>query len=303
MNLGNSCARSVFPGSRYGLAVIVSVALSFVAAHATADTLAAVAKRGEFRMGHREGSVPFSYVDAAGQPLGYSVDICARIYEAAKAELKRPDIKLVFVQLKPAERISALKDDKIDVECSTTTNTSERQKEIAFSYTTFVAGVKLLARVDSGVESFAQLRNQKVVVNQKTTTETVLRNLNAQRSLGFEIVPSPDTNASFKALVDGQVKAIASDDAVLVGLIAKTGKPDAYRFVGKYLSVEPYAIGMRKDDSRFLRLVDGTIAKLFASGEIYKLYDKWFNTSTIKLPMNQYMKENVRLPNKFGKVD
>jgi glutamate/aspartate transport system substrate-binding protein len=270
---------------------------------AEGNSLSQIASRGEFRIGHREASIPFSYIDDRGQASGYSVDLCLRVLDAIRAELKRPDIKARFVALKPAERISALKENKVDVECSTTTNTVDRQKEIAFSYTIFMAGVRLLVKSDLLATDFADLRNKTVVVNQKTTTEKVLQTVNAQRSLLFNVLPSPDTSASFKSLVEGTAHAMASDDAVLVGLVAKTGRPDAFKFVGKYLSVEPYAIGMRRDDAQLAKTVDATLARLYASGEIYKIYDKWFNTLNIRLPMNQYMKENVRLPNKFGKVD
>lgn len=275
--------------------------LSFaVCAWAHADTLSDVREHGEFRLGHRESSSPFSYINDKGDAVGYSVDICLKVFEQVKSELKRPDLKLKFVPLKPADRIAAVKDGRVDVECGSTTNTVVRQKDVAFTYTTFMAGARLLAKKSSNLKDLNDLRGKPVIVTEKTTTETVLRQVNAERNLNMKILIAKDHAEGFARMESGEAIAVANDDALLFGLVGKSKDPTAYDFVGKYLSVEPYGIMFRKDDAAFEKLIDGTIAGLFANGQLKVIYAKWFESGSFKLPMNQYMKENLKLPNKYG---
>jgi len=274
--------------------------LSLFAACAYADTLSSIRERGEFLLGHRESSSPFSFVNEGGGAAGYSVDICLRIYEQVKIDLKRSDIKLKLVPLKPADRIAAVKDGRVDVECGSTTNTVARQKDVAFSYTTFVAGARLLAKKSAGVKDLTDLRGKTVIVTEKTTTEAVLRQTNTERNLGITILTAKDHAEGFKRMEAGEAIAVANDDALLIGLATKSKDPAAYDFVGRFFSVEPYGIMLRKDDPAFAKLVDVAIADLFTSGKIRTVYAKWFESGAFKLPMNQYMKENVKLPNKYG---
>ena len=157
-----------------------------------ADTLSTIKERGEFLLGHRESSSPFSYVNEKGDPVGYSVDICLKIFEAVKLELKSPSLKLTYVALKPADRIAAVKSGRVDVECGSTTNTVERQKDVAFSFTTFVAGARLLASKSANVKELVDLRGKTVVVTEKTTTEKVLDQINKERNLGFNVIKAKD---------------------------------------------------------------------------------------------------------------
>lgn len=280
---------------------LTGAALMFaVAAWSHADTLSEIRDRGEFRLGHRESSAPFSYVDAKGEAVGYSVDICRFLYDRVKAELKRPDLKLRFVPLKPADRIAAVKDGRVDVECGSTTNTVERQKDVSFSYTTFMAGARFLGKKAAGFREVTDLRGKTVVVTEKTTTEKVVRQLNTERNLNLTIVTAKDHAEAFARLAKGEVAAVANDDALLVGLVSAAPDPSLYEFIGKYVSVEPYGVMYRRDDVAFTKVIDSAIATLFGSGQIRSVYGKWFESGAFKLPMNQYMKENVKLPNKYG---
>ena len=288
--------------------MIVNCALRFFAvglalsasAWSYADTLSSIKERGEFLLGHRESSSPFSYVNEKGEPVGYSVDICLKIFEAVKAELKKSDLKLKYVALKPADRIAAVKSGRVDVECGSTTNTVERQKDVAFSFTTFVAGARLLGKKSANVKELADLRGKAVVVTEKTTTEKVLGQVSAERNLDLKILTAKDHAEGFLKMESGTALAVANDDALLFGLVSKSKDPGAFDFIGKYVSVEPYGIMYRKDDPAFTKLMDNTVSNLFSSGQLRSIYAKWFESGVFKLPMNQYMKENVKLPNRYG---
>ncbi len=283
-------------GSRT-LGLLAALAFS---AWSHADTLSEVRERGEFRLGHRESSSPFSYVNEKGDAVGYSVDICLKVFDQVKAELKRPDLKVKFVALKPADRIAAVKDGRVDVECGSTTNTVARQKDVAFSYTTFMAGARLLAKKTSNLKDLADLRGKTVVVTEKTTTESLIKQMSSERNLNFKILIAKDHAEGFARMDSGEAMAVANDDALLFGLVGKAKDPTAYDFVGKYISVEPYGIMYRKGDPAFEKLIDSAIANLFNTGQLKSIYAKWFESGTFKLPMNQYMKENLKLPNKYG---
>jgi glutamate/aspartate transport system substrate-binding protein len=280
--------------------VFVAAAALVVSASSYADTLAKIKKSGEFVLGHRETSAPFSFIAPDGVAQGYSVDICVRVFEQIKEELKMKDLKLKYAPIKPADRIAAVKDGRIDVECGSTTNTAARQKDVAFSYTTFVAGARLLAKKTSNLKSLETMKGKSVAVAEKTTTERVINQLNTERNLALKVVAVKDPLEGFKKMEAGEVDSVVSDDALLLGLAARSANSSQFDFVGKYLSVEPYGVMLRKDDPAFAAVVDKAIGKLFSTGEIFKIYAKWFESGTLKLPMNQYMKENVRLPNKYG---
>jgi glutamate/aspartate transport system substrate-binding protein len=263
------------------------------------DTLRRIRDTGVLRIGVRETSVPFSYIDAQKQPQGYSVDLCLRVADAVKAELKMPRLEVKFVPVSSSNRIPALLEGKIDLECGSTTNTRDRQKQVAFAYTTFVAGIKMLAKKSANVNSIEDLRGKAVVVTKGTTSEKMLKTLNDERVLKIDIIESKDHGESFKAVEDGKAVAFPMDDVLLYGLISKAKKPDDFAVVGKYLSVEPYAIMLRKDEPQFEKLVNRALIDLFQSGEIRRLYAKWFNTKELTVPLNQYLKEAFQTPNTY----
>ncbi|TAG01788.1 MAG: amino acid ABC transporter substrate-binding protein [Betaproteobacteria bacterium] len=295
-------SQSHFATERFGrLLALAGLALSTTfSAWTYADTLSKIRNSGEFVLGHRESSSPFSFIDSAGNPGGYSVDLCLKIFDQVKLELKRSDLKVRYVALKPADRIPAVKEGRVDVECGSTTNTVVRQKDVAFSYTTFMAGARILVKKSSNVKSLNGLRGKKMIATEKTTTADLVKKLVVERNLGIELVYAKDHAEAFRKLDAGEVVAVANDDALLVGLVAKSSNPDDYDFIDKYLSVEPYGIMHRKDDPAFTKVIDQALANTFSSGQIKAIYAKWFESGSFKLVMNQYMKENIRLPNKYG---
>jgi glutamate/aspartate transport system substrate-binding protein len=263
------------------------------------DTMKRVRDTGRINLGVREASVPFSFLDAQKQPQGYSVDLCNKVADAIKAELKLPRLEHKFVPVTSANRIPALLENKIDLECGSTTNTRDRQKQVTFAYTTFVAGVKMLAKTASNISGIEDLRGKTVVITKGTTSETIIKRLNEERVLKLTIIESGDHNESFKAVEDGRAVAFPMDDVLLYGLISKSKKPDEYAVVGKYLSVEPYGIMMRKDEPQLEKVVNRTLVELFQSGEIRRLYTKWFSTKELTVPLNQYLKEAFAAPNTY----
>jgi len=263
------------------------------------DTLKRIKETGTLLVGVRDSSVPFSFVDAQGLPQGYSVDLCLKVADAIKAELKLPRLDVKYVPVTSANRIAMVREGKVDLECGSTTNTRDRQKEVAFAYTTFVAGIKMLAKKSSNINGIEDLRGKPVVVTKGTTSEKMMRQLDQERVLKLTIIESPDHGQSFKAVQEGKAVAFPMDDVLLYGLIAKSGKADEYAVVGKYLSVEPYGIMLRRDEPAFERVVDKTLTDLFASGEVRRLYAKWFTTRELTVPMNQYLKEAFVTPNTY----
>lgn len=261
------------------------------------DTLRRIRDTGVLLLGVRETSVPFSFLDAQKQPQGYSVDLCLRVADAVKAELKLPRLEVRFVPVSSSNRIPALLEGKIDLECGSTTNTRDRQKQVAFAYTTFVAGIKMLARKSANVDSIEDLRGKPVVVTKGTTSEKMMRTLNDERVLRMTLIESPDHGESFKAVDEGRAVAFPMDDVLLYGLISKAKKPDDFAVVGRYLSVEPYAIMLRRDEPQFERIVNRALIDLFQSGEIRRIYAKWFATKDLNVPLNQYLKEAFQAPN------
>jgi len=263
------------------------------------DTLKGIRETGAILIGVRESSVPFSFLDANKTPQGYSIDICLKVADAIKAELKMPRVEIKFVQVSSANRIPMLLEGKIDLECGSTTNTRDRQKQVAFAYTTFVAGIKMLAKRSSNISGIEDLRGKTIVVTKGTTSEQMMNVKNVEQSLKLNIIVSPDHNESFRTVDEGKAVAFPMDDVLLYGLISKSKKPEDFAVVGKYLSVEPYAIMMRKDEPQLERIVNRAISDLFASGDIRKLYAKWFSTRDLTVPMNQILKEAFVAPNTY----
>ena len=261
------------------------------------DTLKRIRETGTILIGVREASVPFSFVDAQKQPQGYSVDLCLKVADAIKTELSLPRLDVKFVSVSSANRIPALLENKIDLECGSTTTTRDRQKQVAFAYTTFVAGIKMLANTSSNVNGIEDLRGKTVVVTKGTTSEKMMKQLNDERLLKLTIIEMTDHNDSFKAVAEGTAVAFPMDDVLLYGLISKSSKPDDFGVVGKYLSVEPYAIMMRKDERE--RVVNHALTDLFQSGEIRRIYAKWFATKDLTVPLNSLLKEAFSIPSTY----
>ena len=266
------------------------------------DTLARIASSGELRLGHREKSLPFSYKDAAsGKVQGYTVDICLQIYEEIKKELKRPDLKLKYLLVDGKNRITDVKDNVVDLECGGTANTAARQKEISFSHHIFVASSAFLVRKNSGIKTLDDLQNKKIAVQGKTTNENLLKANERTFNRKFNYVPVDSTLDAVNALAKGEADAAFADDAGIWIPLTRLGKSmDDYQFLDKRLSVEPYSIGLRREDPKFKELVDRVTRRMIQGGEMLTLYKRWFSSDQGTLPMSIFMKEALRRPSDIG---
>lgn len=282
-------------------ALVLPFSLGAGSVHAE-DTLAKIASSGEFVLGHREKSLPFSYVEN-GKPIGYSVEICQQIFDEIKKELKRPDLKIRYVLVQGANRITDVKNSVVDAECGGTTNTLARQQEIAFSHHIFVASSAFLVKKGSNLDTIAKLSGKKIAVQGKTTNEALLHANEKAYGNKFDLVLTDNTGAAVDAVVSGKADAAFADDAGMwVPLIKSGANIQDYVFLEKRLSIEPYSIGFRKNDEKFKTLVHKVTRNMFASGEMTRLYNKWFNSEKGVLPMSTYMKEAFQRPSDYGVV-
>lgn len=263
------------------------------------DTLQRIRETGAMPIGVRAAAFPFSFVDNGKHARGYSVDLCLKIADAIKSELGLPRLEVRYIAVPAVGGVPALVDGTIDLECGATANTRERQQQVAFAYTTFVTGIKLLARKNARIAGLDDLRGKTIVVPRDTSGEKLMTAINEQRALKMNIVVAADPEQALRAVEQGTAVALATDDVLLSRLSAKAQRPEDFAVVGKYLSIEPYAIMLRKGEPRFEALVDRTLASLFASGEIRELYAKWFAAGELRLPMNPLLNEAFTAPNTY----
>jgi len=263
-------------------------------------TLRKVDRSGTVTIGYREASFPLSYVDAKGQPIGYSIDICRAIIDEIAREIDNPRIKTEFASVTPETRIPAVVSEKVDLECGSTTNTVERQKEVAFSPLIFVAGTKLMVKRASGIRSYKDLKGKVVVVTAGTTNEQVMKRLNQQFNVGMNIVAARDHEESYSLVANGNAAAFATDDILLYGLIARHRSQRELIVVGDLLSYDPYGIMFRKNDPQLNEAVLRTFRQLAESRDILEIYHRWFIRQTptgerLNLPMSPQLEESFRV--------
>jgi glutamate/aspartate transport system substrate-binding protein len=239
-------------------------------------TLKKVHDSGVVTLGVREAAFPFSYALPSGRVVGYSVDLCLAIVEEIKAAVDRSDLAVRLQTLSSEQRLPAVKDGQVDLECGSTTNTRQRQQEVAFSPVIFVTGTKLMTRRDSGIRSWEQLRGRTVAVSASTTNEATIRALSDQQGLGVKLVTRPDLRQAFETFEAGQADVLASDEVLLLGLKARAKAPHTLAVVGDFLSYEPYGIAYRRDDPQLAQVVERSFRRLAESRELAWIYDQWF---------------------------
>ncbi|UXH80414.1 amino acid ABC transporter substrate-binding protein [Roseateles amylovorans] len=268
-------------------------------------TLNRIRQTGVVVMGYRPASLPFSYLDAQLKPIGYTVELCDRIIAALRVRLKLPDLEVRRVAVGSATRLPMVTNGTLDLECGITTNTAERARSQAFSVTIFVAETKLMTRDGERVQSLADLRGRPVASTIGTTSIQTLARINEQQQLGIRIVAGLDDPDAFQLLRSGRAQAFLMDDVLLRSLLAQQGgslSADGYLISERALTVEPYAIGLNRDDPAFKVLVDEVITGLFRSGEIATIYRRWFesplppNGINLKMPMSAAFRRVVAQP-------
>lgn len=255
--------------------LVFLLSISFANAADLYGTLKKIKDKGEITIGHRESSVPFAFYNKQQKPVGYSMDLCEKIVQRAEKEIGTK-VKRKYYAVNPKTRIQLLANGTIDIECGSTTNNLTRQQQIDYAATTFITGTKLLVKKSSGIKEVENLKGKRIALAQGTTNEKAILKINADKKLGIKVVNVKDHAEGFLALETGRVDAYSTDHILLFGLISKAKKPADYAVVGRFLSFDPYAIMVRRDDSAFRLVANSELADLFRSGEINKIYSKWF---------------------------
>jgi len=257
----------------------------------SSQVLARIAEDGVINVGHRESSVPFAYIGDDGEPIGFSIDLCLNIVEAVEDEIGM-DVEINWVAVNPQTRIPLMANGTIDLECGSTTNKLSRQEQVDYAYTTFITGTKILTKRDSGINSVDDLAGKAIALAQGTTNERAIKAAIEQRNISDVSIQSVrDHSEGFLALETDRVDAYSTDDVLLFGLIDKARNPDDYAVVGEFLSYDPYALMVPKDDSDYRLLVNRTLVGLFSSGEFHEIYDKWFEP--LSIPMSSMLQTAV----------
>jgi glutamate/aspartate transport system substrate-binding protein len=269
--------RPIFAG---GLLLAASLFAATASAQTSSEglspTLANIKRTQTVRLGYRESSPPFSFLDQSSRPIGYSLELCEAIVEEIGVEVDDANLKIEYVKVTSDDRIPAVTQNKIDLECGSTTANAERAKQVAFSPLMFVAGTKLMVPKASTISAPAALKGKTVVVTKGTTNEQAMHNVDKKFSLGLNIVTASDHEQSYQTLVDGKADAFATDDILLYGLIARHKSQDKFKVVGEYLSYDPYGIMFRKGEPQLTAVVDRAFRKLGSNRDLIPLYNKWF---------------------------
>jgi len=292
------------------MTAVAFATLTAVAPSAQAQDLTGTLKKikdtGAITVGHRESSIPFSYLDDKQQPIGYAMDLCMKVVDAIKADLKLPNLKINLQPVTSSNRIPLLMNGTIDLECGSTTNSVQRQQQVAFGPTYFVINVTAAVKKTSGVNSLAELNGKNISTTSGSTSVPLLKAYEKTASIDVKEIYGKDHGESFLLLADDRVTAFVMDDILLAGQIANSKEPASYKILPESLRTEPYSMMLRKDDPQFKALVDKTVSGIMKSGEIEKIYAKWFMSSippknvNLNFGMTPGLREAFRNPNDKG---
>ncbi|HDS1736550.1 MULTISPECIES: glutamate/aspartate ABC transporter substrate-binding protein [Pseudomonas] len=289
-----------------GAAIAAAVIASPAMAEELTGTLKKIKDSGTITLGHRDSSIPFSYfADGSGKPVGYSHDIQLAIVEHLKKQLDVPNLNARYNLVTSQTRIPLVQNGTVDVECGSTTNNVERQQQVSFSVGIFEVGTRLLTKVKDGkpaFNDFPDLAGKNVVTTAGTTSERILKAMNADKQMKMNVISAKDHGEAFNMLEGGRAVAFMMDDALLAGEMAKAKKPADWTITGTPQSYEIYGCMVRKGDEAFKKAVDDAIVALYKSGEINKIYDKWFSQPippkglNLKFPMSDELKALIANP-------
>ncbi|MBD9413611.1 glutamate/aspartate ABC transporter substrate-binding protein [Pseudomonas sp. PDM16] len=286
-----------------GIALAATLCSAPALAEELTGTLKKIKENGSITLGHRDSSIPFSYYGSdPQQPEGYSHDLQLKVVEALKQKLEMPDLKVRYNLVTSQTRIPLVQNGTVDIECGSTTNNVERQQQVDFSVGIFEVGTRLLTKKTSGVVDFPDLKGKNVVTTAGTTSERLLKAMNAEKQMGMNIISAKDHGESFLMLESGRAVAFMMDDALLAGEMAKAKKPDDWTVVGTPQSFEIYGCMVRKGDPAFKKVVDDAITATFQSGEVTAIYDKWFLNPVppkglnLNFPMSDELKKLIANP-------
>jgi len=289
-----------------GLVTLSALLLAAGPADAQEGTLKKIKDTNTITLGHRDASIPFSYFDDKQQAVGYAMDLCGKIVDAVKAELKMPNLQVKLNPVTSATRIPLMANGTVDLECGSTTNNLERQKQVAFTITHFVTANRFVSKKASNLKKLDDLKGKTVVSTSGTTNIKQITELNGQKNFGMTILPAKDHAEAFLMVETGRAVAFFMDDILLYSLVASSKNPSEWTISADALSVEPYGIMLRRDDPSFKKVVDDAMTKVYKSGEITKIYAKWFlqpvppKGINLNVPMSEVFKHVVAKPTDSG---
>ena len=269
-------------------------------------TLKKIKESKSITLGVRDSSIPFTYLDADQNYKGYSLDLCMKVVSTIQKHLGLDKLDVKLNPVTSATRIPLMANGTIDMECGSTTNNAERQKQVAFAPTMFLTATRLLSKKSSNIQALADLKGKTLVSTAGTANIKQLTELNASRSLGINIVPAKDHAEAFLMVETGRAAAFGMDDILLASLAASSKNPLDYTISRESLTPEPYGIMMRRDDPEFKKLVDGAITQIYTSGDINRMYAKWFQSPippkgiNLNWPMSEQLKRNFAKPSDSG---
>jgi glutamate/aspartate transport system substrate-binding protein len=289
-------------------AAIAAVACALLAAPALAQqgTLDKIKSSGAITIGHRDASIPFSYYDENQKPIGYAMDICHAIVEAVKKKLNMPNLKVNYQLVTSANRIPLMANGTIDLECGSTTNNLERQKQVSFTNTYFIPANRWAYKKSSNVPTLDSLKGKTIVSTAGTSNIKLVTQLNNEKNLGMNIISANGHPEAFQMVETGRAVAFVMDDILLAGLIANSRNPSEFAISKDFLSLEPYGAMLRKDDPEFQKVCDDATAQLYTSGKINAIYEKWFmkpippKNVNLHVPMSAELKKTLAHPTHDG---
>jgi glutamate/aspartate transport system substrate-binding protein len=287
--------------TKTGLAIVAAAFALTAQAQELTGTLKKIKDTGAITVGYRESSIPFSYLNDQQQPIGYAMDLCMKIVAAVKTDLKMPNLKVNLQPVTSSNRIPLLQNGTIDMECGSTTNSVERQKQVSFGPTYFVINVTAAVKKSSGINSFKDLNGKTIATTAGTTSVPLLREYEKSHQVEFRTIDAKDHAEAFLLMAQGRASAFVMDDILLAGLIANSANPGDYKILtNESLRTEPYSMMIRKDDPQYKALVDKTIGGVMKSGEIDKIYAKWFTSPIPPKGINLHFPETPAIKAAFA---
>lgn len=279
---------------------MVLIGLSSVAI--AGPTLDRIRQTGKIVIGHRESSVPFSYMDADKHAVGYAVDLCQRLAEAVRKKLDMKSLTIEYLMVTPSNRISLVEEGKVDMECGSTTNNAERRNKVAFTVPHYITGARFMVRSDTTATDIVGLEGKRVVSTKGTTPLKAIERTNKERVLRLTIQEAPDHARAVEMVEKSESDAFIMDDVLLYGLIASRAQPEKLKVIGKFLTIEPLAIMLPKNDPELKAIADQEMKRLIMSREANAIYDRWFlkpippRNTPLNLPMNYLLRDFWKYP-------
>jgi ABC-type amino acid transport substrate-binding protein len=283
--------------------LVAGVTLASLAFDASAGaTLERIRQSGKIVLGHRESSVPFSYLDGNKNPVGYALDLCLKLSEAVRKRLELKTLTTEFLMVTPSNRIAMVEEGKVDMECGSTTNNAERRVKVAFTVPHYITGARYMVLTNSGIGDIVGFENKRMVSTKGTTPLKAIERANKERGLNMTIQEAPDHARAVEMVEKGESDGFAMDDVLLYGLISSRAQPEKLKVVGKFLTIEPLAIMLPKDDPEYKAILDQEMKRLIVSKEAHAIYETWFQKpipprkTSLNLPMNYLLRDFWKYP-------